>query len=116
AACIIYTSGTTGMPKGVVLSHFNVVRNGEDWINVLGSLIPEEKVDLLWLPLSHIFGWGEVGLGNSLGFETYFTNPKDVLGLMPKLRPTVFMSVPAYWEKLYLTAKNASTEPNGQIE
>lgn len=116
AACIIYTSGTTGMPKGVVLSHFNVVRNGEDWVNVLGSLIPEEKVDLLWLPLSHIFGWGEIGLGNSLGFETYFTNPKDVLSLMPKLKPTVFMSVPAYWEKLYLTAKNVSGELKEQIQ
>jgi len=112
---IIYTSGTTGMPKGVVLSNYNVVKNGEDWISVLGSLIPETRVDLLWLPLSHIFGWGEIGLGNSLGFETYFTNPKDVLPLLQSIKPTVFMSVPAYWEKLYLQALNSSSVEDEQI-
>ncbi|MBW7875452.1 MAG: long-chain fatty acid--CoA ligase [Candidatus Cloacimonetes bacterium] len=113
---IIYTSGTTGMPKGVVLSNYNVVKNGEDWISVLGSLIPETRVDLLWLPLSHIFGWGEIGLGNSLGFETYFTNPKDVLPLLQSIKPTVFMSVPAYWEKLFLQAINSSSIETEQIE
>jgi len=108
-ANMIYTSGTTGQPKGVELTHKNVILNGEDWLDVLGSAIPEERVDLLWLPLSHIFGWGEIGLGNTLLFETYFSDPKSVLPQMPELKPTIFMSVPAYWEKLYLQASSDSS-------
>ncbi len=115
-SAILYTSGTTGHPKGVVLSNYNLFTNAEDWIEVLGSLIPEKKIDLLWLPTSHIFGWGELGLGNTLAFKTYFTNPVDVLSLMTEVKPTVFMSVPAYWEKLYLTAKSFSDNKVEQIE
>jgi long-chain acyl-CoA synthetase len=114
-ASIIYTSGTTGDPKGVALTLENLYTNAEDWINVLGGLIPSEKVDLLWLPLSHIFGWGELGLGNTLGFKTYLTTPHEALGLMPAVRPTVFMSVPAYWEKLYFNAKDFSENRASQL-
>jgi long-chain acyl-CoA synthetase len=114
-AAIIYTSGTTGDPKGVALSLENLYTNAEDWINVLGGLIPEVRVDLLWLPLSHIFGWGELGLGNTLGFTTYLTTPPEALGLMPVVRPTVFMSVPAYWEKMYMNAKAFSENRTAQL-
>ncbi|MCO4783226.1 MAG: long-chain fatty acid--CoA ligase [Candidatus Cloacimonetes bacterium] len=109
-ASMIYTSGTTGQPKGVLLSHENVVDNGEDWLTVLEDQIPQERVDLLWLPLSHIFGWGEIGLGNTLNFTTWFVNPKNVLSLMPDRKPTVFMSVPAYWEKLYIQAQDKARD------
>ncbi|MCP4043045.1 MAG: long-chain fatty acid--CoA ligase [Gammaproteobacteria bacterium] len=115
-SAILYTSGTTGDPKGVVLTNDNLDKNAEDWIEVLGPLIPENRVDLLWLPTSHIFGLGELGLGNTLGFKTYFTTPADVLNLMPEVKPTIFMSVPAYWEKLYGQAKEDAESRGGQIE
>ncbi len=113
---ILYTSGTTGPPKGVVLTYENLFINAGDWIEVLGPLIPDTRVDLLWLPISHIFGLGELGLGNTHGFTTYFTTPMSVLSDMPTVQPTIFMSVPAYWEKLYLSAKAASDSKDAQIQ
>lgn len=109
---MLYTSGTTGHPKGVPLTHHNVGVNTRDWLVALGELIDEDAVDLLWLPFSHIFGFGEVGIGNLLGFTTYMTTPKEVLGLMPSVKPSVFMSVPSYWEKLATLA--AEGAPDGR--
>ena len=63
-------------------------------------LLEPDMVDALWLPMSHIFGFGEMCLGNTLGFQSYLCAPQEVLGLLPEIRPSVFMSVPAYWEKL----------------
>lgn len=97
---MLYTSGTSGNPKGVPLTHHNVGVNGRDWLLCNGPLVEEGDVDLLWLPMSHIFGYGEACLGNTLGFETWLTDPLSVLGLLPQIRPHVFMSVPSVWEKL----------------
>jgi long-chain acyl-CoA synthetase len=97
---MLYTSGTTGDPKGVPLTHMNVAVNGRDWLENNASLLEEGAVDLLWLPMSHIFGFGEACAGNMLGFTTYLSDPRAVLGQLPEVRPSVFMSVPAYWEKL----------------
>jgi long-chain acyl-CoA synthetase len=99
-ALMLYTSGTTGRPKGVPLSHHNLAVNQADWIRCVSPLIPEAAVDLLWLPTSHIFGLGEVCIGNALGFTTYLAEPANVLARLPEVRPDVFMSVPAYWEKI----------------
>jgi len=99
-AQMLYTSGTSGNPKGVPLSHRNVGTNGADWLRCNAPLVEEGQVDLLWLPMSHIFGFGELCAGNLLGWETYLASPADVLDVLPQVAPQVFFSVPAYWEKL----------------
>jgi len=113
-AQMLYTSGTSGNPKGVPLTHRNVGRNGSDWLAVLAPLLAEGDVDLLWLPMSHIFGFGELCAGNLLGWETYLASPADVLDLLPGIAPHVFMSVPAYWEKI-ARAITAHGDPAGAL-
>ena len=99
-ALLFYTSGTTGHPKGVPLTHRNVGVNARDWLRCFEEILHDGAVDVLWLPMSHIFGLGELFLGHTLGFETTLAGPAVVLDLLPRVRPTVFMSVPAYWDKL----------------
>lgn len=108
-ALMLYTSGTSGPPKGVPLSHTNVGVNARDWLLSNGPLLDEGMVDLLWLPMSHIFGFGEMCLGNTLGFTSYMVTPQEVLSALPEVRPSVLMSVPAYWEKLAQAALDAGT-------
>ena len=107
ASVMLYTSGTTGNPKGVPLTHRNVAINGADWLRNNAALLEAGEVDLLWLPMSHIFGFGEACLGNTLGFTTYLVDPATVLARLPEVRPTVFMSVPSIWEKLAQGAMRA---------
>jgi long-chain acyl-CoA synthetase len=108
---MLYTSGTSGNPKGVPLTHRNVSLNGLDWLKSNASMLEDGDVDLLWLPMSHIFGFGEACLGNTLGFTTYLVEPAAALAKLPEVRPTVFMSVPALWEKLAMTVpSDASTD------
>lgn len=112
---MLYTSGTSGPPKGVPLTHANVGLNARDWFQTNEPLLHDDAVDLLWLPLSHIFGFGEMTLGNTLGFTSYMATPKDCLELMPSVAPTVFFSVPAYWEKLARHAMS-ETEPSARAD
>lgn len=107
---MLYTSGTSGNPKGVSLTHRNVGVNGRDWLLCNGSNLDEDMVDLLWLPMSHIFGFGEMCLGNTLGFTSYLVEPQEVLAKLPEVRPSVFMSVPAYWEKIAQMAQQTAPE------
>ena len=106
---MLYTSGTSGMPKGVPLTHRNVGVNGRDWLKCNGPLLGEKGIDVLWLPMSHIFGFGELCLGNMLGWTSYLSDPATCLTKLAELKPTVFMSVPSHWEKLAIKAMHEPT-------
>ncbi|MBL8957768.1 MAG: long-chain fatty acid--CoA ligase [Myxococcaceae bacterium] len=97
---MLYTSGTSGNPKGVPLTHRMTGVNSHDWLKNNAPVLNGNDVDVLWLPMSHIFGFGEACLGNTLGFTTYFADPATALQRLKEVRPSVFMSVPALWEKL----------------
>jgi long-chain acyl-CoA synthetase len=100
---LLYTSG-----RGVPLTHRNLGVNGAAWVEVNGPLCHDDDRDLLWLPMSQLFGWGEFCLGNQLGFRSYLSDPVSVLRHLPEVRPHILMSVPACWDKLAELARAAA--------
>jgi long-chain acyl-CoA synthetase len=112
---MLYTSGTSGNPKGVPLTHRNIATNGLDWLKCNAPLLDEGGVDVLWLPMSHIFGLGEMCLGNTLGWTSYLSDPAGCLSLLPQVKPSVFMSVPSHWEKLAVLAMHEPT-PEARLQ
>jgi len=99
-ASIIYTSGTTGVPKGVMLTQNNFVSNVKSTAEVL-EFSDKDKV-LSWLPLSHSFEriatFTYLYRGCSIG---YAESMEKVGENMPELKPTVVVSVPRLFEKVY---------------
>lgn len=105
-ACLIYTSGTTGRPKGVMLTHRNLAVNGRDWIAVNAAALPEAPRELLWLPMSHVFGWGAAVVGTLMGFHSHLVPPSRVADELPRVRPHVLMTVPLLLERLARSARD----------
>ncbi|MEZ5058111.1 MAG: AMP-binding protein [Saprospiraceae bacterium] len=98
-ATIIYTSGTTGMPKGVMLSHKNIISN----IKATLTLVPIDytKTALSFLPLSHVFERMVTYTNMTAGVSIYFAN--DLHGLdddFKEVKPNVFSCVPLVLEKM----------------
>ena len=100
-ASIIYTSGTTGDPKGVVLSHWNFVSNVLSVLEVV-EVLPTDRC-LSFLPLSHVFErtagyYGMLYSGAGIAYaERMDTVPQD----MVDVHPTIVVSVPRLYEKIY---------------
>ena len=100
-ATIIYTSGTTGRPKGVMLSHHNVVSN------VLASekripLEPGKTKALSFLPVCHIFERMILYLYQYSGIEIYFAESIEKMSdNLKEVNPHVMTAVPRLYEKIY---------------
>jgi len=108
-ATIIYTSGTTGEPKGVMLTHSNLVSN---LIDSSGHHdFGEQDTALSVLPLSHVFEREAMYMYLHKGMAVYFAESLQTVG--PNLRevsPTVLVGVPRIFEKIYQRIREAAAE------
>lgn len=97
---LIYTSGTTGNPKGVMLSHQNIVSNAL-------ACIPRLPVDnkaksLSFLPICHVYERMLIYLYQMTGVSVYFAESIDTIGdNLREVQPDVFTAVPRLLEKVY---------------
>ncbi|WP_411822511.1 AMP-dependent synthetase/ligase [Leptospira sp. 'Mane'] len=100
---IIYTSGTTGMPKGVMLTHQNMVYNVVKVPNKVGLQAGDKTLSIL--PVWHIF---ERAIDYSIiaqGASIAYTNVRDLRDDFTKIKPSFMASAPRLWENLYLGIK-----------
>jgi long-chain acyl-CoA synthetase len=100
-ATLIYTSGTTGPPKGVMLSHDNLVWTATTLADELGN--SEGETSLSYLPLSHIAEQmstihGPIVAGGAVYFAQSLETVADDLR---EVQPTIFFGVPRIWEKFH---------------
>lgn len=98
---IIYTSGTTGRPKGVMLSHSNVLSN---MLSVADIMTPPPGVSkvLSFLPLCHIYERTASFCFIYLGFSVYYAENMEKIGEnLKEVQPHVFNTVPRLLEKVY---------------
>jgi long-chain acyl-CoA synthetase len=98
---LIYTSGTTGPPKGVMITHRNVVWTLESFLRVM-PLGPGTK-QISYLPMAHIAErmvghYGPLRIGSVISF---CPDARQVAGYLREVKPTWFFAVPRIWEKLY---------------
>jgi long-chain acyl-CoA synthetase len=103
-ATIIYTSGTTGEPKGVMLTHSNLVSNMIDSGERLD--FGERDTCLSVLPLSHVFERVAMYMYIAHGMTVFYAESLEKVGdNMREIRPTIVVAVPRLYEKIYARIK-----------
>ena len=100
-----YTGGTTGLPKGAMISHYNLIAGKHLGSKFWGDIVEEgREVVLAYLPFYHIYGQAVVMLGSlSQGYTlVIFTTPDldDILNSLESYKATIFYGVPSLYEYL----------------
>ncbi len=115
-SCLIYTSGTTGNPKGVILSHGNIVSN----INAVQSMLPigSEDRSLSFLPWAHSFGHTcELHVMVSRGASIAIAEAVDkIVANLAEVQPTLLFSVPRIFNRIYDGVNKQIAEKPGFIQ
>lgn len=114
-ATLIYTSGTTGRPKGVELSHDNIVSNVKGMLSISEGRINQDTVSLSFLPWAHVYGQTAelhclMSAGASMGLAE---STKTLLDDLQIVKPTVLVAVPTVYNKVFagIQAKKQSMSP-----
>jgi long-chain acyl-CoA synthetase len=117
-ATLIYTSGTTGRPKGVMLTHKNIVSNVTACAPIITDVTKglDELKSLSFLPICHIFERMLYYLYVSNGFSIYFAESIDKVGdNLKEVKPQIMTVVPRLIEKVYdkIVDKGAAAVASG---
>ena len=114
-ACFIYTSGTGGQPKGVMLSHRNILCNCMGAYDLLADLGLGDEVFLSFLPLSHSY---EHTAGQffplSIGAQIYYAEGAEhLLRNLEEVRPTIMTAVPRLYEAMHQRIRRGVEKQGG---
>jgi long-chain acyl-CoA synthetase len=113
-ATVMYTSGTTGVPKGVMLSHGNIVSNTHGSLEASPRL--PDAVVLSWLPFTHIYArtvdhYGSIASGAPLCLAD---SQDTLLENMAEIQPTNMSSVPRFYEKVLTAVSSPDKAETGK--
>ncbi|WP_415041159.1 AMP-dependent synthetase/ligase [Gordonia sp. (in: high G+C Gram-positive bacteria)] len=117
-AILIYTSGTTGRPKGVMLTHSNLLSEVDGVLagGLRTHLVPGRRL-LMFLPMAHVLAHAITLIALRAGVSVGFFN--DIPNLVPefgRFHPSLILSVPRVFEKVFNTAQqNAHDDGKGKI-
>jgi long-chain acyl-CoA synthetase len=99
-ATLIYTSGTTGKPKGVMLSHYNIVSNALESFKRIPLVLGNSKA-LSFLPVCHIYERMLIYLYQYCGTSIYYAPIDQISDYAKEVKPNVMTAVPRLLEKVY---------------
>ena len=114
-ACLIYTSGTGGAPKGVMLTHGNILANCKGALELILDIGPGDETFLSFLPLAHAYEHtcGQM-FALSLGARiAYAESVEKLAGNLGEVKPTIMTAVPRLYEVLEQRIRREAERPGG---